>query len=439
MPGRADRRFGWGVVGGIVVLAVFAMWAQNCLVPFRTAFYGLTHNGYDLDTYRHAVMLVRGGERLYGRPALDEAWFTYPPFAALALAPTAMAPFRVAKWGMLALSFLLLASIAWRALRLSGFRADARLCVASLALATASIDVEPVQSSLWWGQINILVMALPLLDLARPAGARLRGFGVGVAAGIKLTPLVFLPYLLVTRQWRAAAWACGTFAATVAAGFAVAPAESAHYWTKGVSDVSKIAPRPTPANQSIAGVLDRLFSPTATPSLADPPSYAPNWAWFSLAALLGAAGLALAWSARRKGDEVLALAMVGLVGCAVSPFSWGHHWVWFVPLAAWLFARAAGERSVAAALGFLCLAAWVFMWTSVQPELPNAPVLPGYATGVFIQPSDPPLGVLGQLKAAWYPIAYVLVLLIGTISRTSVRERGADNAGDRRQGVGRHR
>ena len=55
---------------------------------------------------------------------------------------------------------------------------------------------------------------------ASPTAVGVKGVGVGIAAGIKLIPLVFIPYLLLTRRFRAAALAAGTFAATVVLGFA---------------------------------------------------------------------------------------------------------------------------------------------------------------------------------------------------------------------------
>jgi alpha-1,2-mannosyltransferase len=399
-----------------LLLGALAVWAQNRLIPLHGEYWGLLENGVDLDVYRGGAKAVLESRPLYGAPVMDDFWFTYPPFAAVAFIPLSGLVFESARTVWLVVSCAALVLVAYRCLRAGAFASRPGALLAGVGLAAAATALEPVRSTLWYGQVNLVLLAVVLLDLARPAGSFGRGFGVGLAAGVKLTSLIFLPYLLITRQWRAAGWACGTFAASIAAGFAVAPSASKHYWTKGVADVSKIAPRPTPANQSIAGVLDRLYSPTATPSLADPVSYAPNWAWLSLAAVLGAGGLALAWLAHRAGDELLAIVMAGLVGCAVSPFSWGHHWVWFFPLAVWLFTRAARQRSASAGIGFFCLAAWVFMWTSTQPELPNAPVLPGYATGVFIQPSSPPLGILGQCKAAWYPIAFLVVLLVGGTS-----------------------
>ncbi len=59
-------------------------------------------------------------------------------------------------------------------------------------------------------------MALVTWDLCQPDGRRLKGAATGLAAGIKLVPLLFIVYLLLTGRPRQAAVAAGAFAATVA-------------------------------------------------------------------------------------------------------------------------------------------------------------------------------------------------------------------------------
>jgi alpha-1,2-mannosyltransferase len=81
------------VVSGAVIMAVLALVVHDHLVPFQTQFFGLTENSYDLDTYRAAVQGVWDGRGLYEAPALRGAWFVYPPFATLVLAPFAWAGF----------------------------------------------------------------------------------------------------------------------------------------------------------------------------------------------------------------------------------------------------------------------------------------------------------------------------------------------------------
>ena len=56
----------------------------------------------------------------------------------------------------------------------------------------------------------------------------------GLAAAIKLTPLVFIPYLFLTRKFRAAAAVTGTFLATIAAGFVLLHHDSRDFWLHGL-------------------------------------------------------------------------------------------------------------------------------------------------------------------------------------------------------------
>ena len=64
--------------------------------------------------------------------------------------------------------------------------------------------------TIYLGQVNLVLLALILWDLSQPDTGKSRwwkGFGTGIAAGIKLTPLIFIPYLLVARKFRQAAMA----------------------------------------------------------------------------------------------------------------------------------------------------------------------------------------------------------------------------------------
>ncbi|WP_156112223.1 glycosyltransferase 87 family protein, partial [Prescottella defluvii] len=79
-----------------------------------------------------------------------------------------------------------------------------RVVVVSVLLAVACTFLEPVRTTLFYGQINLVLMALVLWDVSRADGSRIKGVGVGIAAGIKLTPAYFVLYYLVLRKWRAA-------------------------------------------------------------------------------------------------------------------------------------------------------------------------------------------------------------------------------------------
>jgi alpha-1,2-mannosyltransferase len=75
-------------------------------------------------------------------------------------------------------------------------------------------------------------------------------------------------------------------------------------------------------NQSLLGVFFRLGDPSRTTTLV-------GLAVAGLVALLGAL-VAVHWW--RSGQQVFAVALVGLCTCLASPLSWTHHYVWILPM-----------------------------------------------------------------------------------------------------------
>ena len=76
---------------------------------------------------------------------------------------------------------------------------------------------------------------------------------------MKLTPLIFIPYLLLIRKYRQAATATAVFAATVALGYAILPGDSRTYWADGLFlKANRIVFLGTRGNQSLRGIVTRL-------------------------------------------------------------------------------------------------------------------------------------------------------------------------------------
>ena len=243
----------------------------------------------DMGVFRFA-----GGNLSHGRPLYaigltgqrDGHLFNYPPFAAVVFIPLAALPVDLLR---LIVPFANLAVLAlairrcWRALGIESggweLRSLTMLCTGAL------LWLEPVRTNVILGQINIVLLASVLFDLPLRTGARWTGAGVGLAAGIKLTPLLFIPFLLVTGRLRAAAVATGTFAATVLAGFAVVPSQAHRYWFGGTfTDIRRVGPIDSTGNESLRGMIGRMALPAATTTAV----------WFVAAVLVAGGSLAVA-------------------------------------------------------------------------------------------------------------------------------------------------
>jgi alpha-1,2-mannosyltransferase len=291
-----------------------------------------------------------GGGGLYAPGAPFR--FTYPPFAALLFSAGAGASVSAMQIALTTGSVVALAVVCAQALAASGVRRRPETVFAVSALA---LQTWPVAYTLHLGEVNLILSALigaDLLQPRRPAGPRegawWQGIGTGLAAGIKLTPLIFVAYLLLTRRARAAVTAAVTFAATVGAGFIWLPGPSRAFWLSGVFyNQNRIGDPANPSDQSLSGAVARLAG------TGDPPR-----AWWLVAVLLaGLAGMAVAVWAHRRGYRLAGFPCCALTGLLVSPVSWTHHWVWAVPLLVWLTVTAWRRRSAALLLAAAAAAA----------------------------------------------------------------------------------
>ncbi|MEU2792822.1 glycosyltransferase 87 family protein [Streptomyces sp. NPDC007100] len=281
----------------------------------------------DLEVYRAGGETVLAGGDLYGAPVWYDFRFTYPPFAALVFTPLALLGTAAAKALVAVLNGVLLAFVVARSWRSLGVRGR-RLVPAVIAVTGASFALESVHSNFIDGQINLLLVTLVLADLTGRADHRARGVGVGIAAGLKLTPLIFVAYLVAARRYRQAAVASACAAGTVLVSFLLVPAAAGDFWLGGrFADLSRIHTDPASRhNQSLRGLLMKTGVPEA-PALV---------LWLLLGAAAGLGALALAVRAARRGEHLLAVSLCGLCGAMVSPWSWGHHWVWLVPFGVFL-------------------------------------------------------------------------------------------------------
>jgi alpha-1,2-mannosyltransferase len=200
--------------------------------------------------------------------------------------------------------------------------------LALVALAPVGLLLWPVRLGLELGQINVILVLMIVADLTTDPswrGRRVpRGLLVGMAAACKLTPLVFVPYLLLTRQWGIARNAIVTFLAATGALVPLAPSASWNYFTRYMFDVRRIGSSTITANQTIRAALTRMGL-VGLHALVD----------VLIAAVL-CGGLALAALAYRRSSPMLGVLFCAASGLLISPISWVHHYVWCVPLLVWL-------------------------------------------------------------------------------------------------------
>ncbi|MCP2092390.1 MULTISPECIES: glycosyltransferase 87 family protein [Actinosynnema] len=271
----------------------------------------------DLRVYRVGGEAWLSGVPLYapGFPAPlqgPELPFTYPPLAAVLFALVEPLPWTVAAVAWTVLCVLALTAVCVLAAR--RLNAPPQLGV---LVATGALLLEPVRATLDFGQVNLFLMALVAFDCLVERPVWRRGVLTGIAAAVKLTPLVFLIFFLARGDRRSAAWAAGTFAGGDALGFLLAPSDSAGYWFGALLDPGRIGGIAYASNVSVRGALHRLGLPGGVEPVL----------WL----LLAAGVAAVAWLAARRHEPVTALVAVSAVGLLASPISWSHHWVWAAP------------------------------------------------------------------------------------------------------------
>jgi alpha-1,2-mannosyltransferase len=327
--------------GGVLLAsgaAVFAVAVAVYLLAIATHPASAMLKGFDLGVYLDGGQLARhspGGLYTWHQPGHPGIQFTYTPFAAMVFAVLSFVSLRALEDAAAVVSIAALVATLWIAFRELGLSGRQRRAGATLLLAGVCLWLEPVQRALYLGQVELVLMALVVWDMCQPSDRRpWKGAGVGLAAAIKLVPLIFIAYLVITRRFRTAAVAVAVFAVTIVAGFAALPHSSAQWWLHGnFWQASRTGFVGVISNQSLRGTLTRLIGSVAN---GQPP-------WFAVAVVAGLAGLAAATLLHRRGFEFEGLMTCALTALVISPISWDHHWVWIAPFLAVL--AVAGVRA----------------------------------------------------------------------------------------------
>lgn len=368
---RRVGRFALETLPALAVALILLPWiiATGSARPWQPAM-------IDLDVYLATVNDLLAGKDIYAtRTPFWNLPFIYPPIAALLLVPLTYLPL----WGVQVL-WAVLTVLAQRLILVrAGVRRSAAIAAANVALVLA---FEPFRTTLGYGQVNTLLMALIVADLL-PGQERSkwfpRGALIGLAAAIKLTPLAFLVFALLAGRRAVVVWGLGSFAALTAIGAIVLPQESLTFARKVLT--GDLYGNPVyVGNQSINAVFARLAG-------TEPPIAQIALFVGGLAALLALVVAVLWW---RRGERVLAVGLIGVASCLASPLSWTHHHVWALLVGLAMFSSTLSLGARILAIG------WVG-WVALCPMLVFLP----YGDGVeaAYSPAQQLVANLGPLLA----------------------------------------
>jgi alpha-1,2-mannosyltransferase len=292
----------------------------------------------DLQVYQGAGVAVTHGHSLYdyATPFPQLLPFTYPPFGGLLAIPLSLLqrhPLGIV-WTFLELATLMF--LVWKLFRPLLARTGPYSTIAYAGLLVAAEFLMPVRDTFYFGQVNLFLVGLVVADLTVVRGRWPRGLLIGLAAAIKLTPALFIPYLWMTGRRRMAGVAAAAFVGAQLLAAALIPHDSYRYWTSTVFEGQRLGLNTVVSNQAIRGMLLRFAFPSPLGSLL----------WLALAVPVAVIGLRRAQRAYADGEHVLSIGLVGLTAALVSPVSWIHHFVWVLPVIAGLLMAGRDRRRV---------------------------------------------------------------------------------------------
>lgn len=350
---------GWIATAGGAAAVVLA------LVVLYSAYIPLM-NDFEVYYYGGSRVLQTGesgAHELYA--PRDGLPFTYPPFAALLFAGLALLPMGTSSLVFSTTALVGAAVVAaWLARHYFGLRswrtsfADWRFRTVALAGTAAILLLGPWRDTFDFGQINIILMGLILADFAlygKDRAGELRwpaGLLIGIAAGIKLTPLAFGLYFLVRRDFKALGWMAAGFFGSIALAWAVLPNASLTFWTKILPDTGRIGGPAYLDNLSVKGLLLHV-------GLPDSGSTSVLWLVLSLG-LAALAALVIKWAVAAE-ENFVAVSATAVLMLLVSPVSWSHHWVW---MAVALPSMAFAMHRVPSRTGKMRLYGWIVVAVS---------------------------------------------------------------------------
>ncbi|MEJ9079739.1 MULTISPECIES: glycosyltransferase 87 family protein [Gordonia] len=405
-------RPGPGVSTLTALVFIVSSTLQIAGVPFTSSFG--TRTRFDMDVYRLGGQLWHQGFSLYADGSLpfteDGIWlpFTYPPFAALLFTPLGAMSLAVTSIGVSVVTVLLLVYVTKVTFDVLGVGDRANRWQTALLLSAATVWFNPFGMTLGFGQINLVLMAVIVVDVfvmgRRPGpSTALQGVLTGLAAAVKLTPLVFLGVFLMAGRIRAVVAGVVAFVGAALIAWVWIPDDSKTYWTDTVFHTGRIGEPEGRINQNLNALWLRLFDDGGSTASV-------LWVLSSLLVTVPAVFAVLAARPREAfapgpiGGRVNAMVVtcaIAVWGLLVSPTTWAHHWVWCVPaiVTALVFVSRADSPRVRAVYGSLAAVGTVIFAMGPFQLLP--PIQDGWSWWQHIVGNAYPLWGIALLIAFW--------------------------------------
>jgi hypothetical protein len=259
-----------------------------------------------------------------------------PPHFHLLLLPLArLAPRTAVMLWMMASIFALVLSLALVAREINFVMTGTRtMLVLLFVLACAASQAVFVTGQLAF--LMLLPVTLCWRD-ARHARWERAGAWLGVLVSVKLFFLIFVPYLIGGRRWRALSAMIGTATACLIAGLLVFHADNYWSWIRALRQSSDWAW--LGMNASALGIFQRLFAPTPT---FQPVTSAPGLVrgWLLVASVIAFTTLSVTFVDKGKYSIDRAFALLLIAAQMSSPVGWIYYlWLAVGPLAAVIFRK----------------------------------------------------------------------------------------------------
>lgn len=269
--------------------------------------------------------------------------YLYPPPLACVLAPLARWPFWVALRAWALLMLVLLAATLY--LTYLWLKRGYHVTHPGIALALGALAfLLPFDVDLMTGQVNILVVLLIVAALYAIRVHRqeiVGGGALGLAALVKLSPALLLPYFLVERQWNVMAGFAASLVGVGLMSFALVP----HQWQNFLGYLGQVGrgasipglfPLGATSNMAPASVWALLMGDESQARVA-----AHITALIVLAVVIGVHA-----RRRRREKESSQILLSYLVAMILSvPYVYIHHVVYLYPgVALWVGMALQGRR-----------------------------------------------------------------------------------------------